>query len=61
MNHNEKIQAFRIALRIGGLDFGEQDIIIILAMNDLIEQKKGQATVDDILRVFKDAAKEAKQ
>ena len=53
MTQEEKITCLDIALRIAGFNAAKEAICFIVEPMELIESKKGETTLDDIVKVAK--------
>jgi hypothetical protein len=51
MTHDEKINYLRMSLNICSFQIKQQDIDLILTMYEMILLKKGDATIQDTLKI----------
>ena len=51
MTHDEKIQYLKIALGLVGIGIKNEDLNLIISVYDLVLEKKGETTLDDIVKV----------
>jgi uncharacterized membrane protein YqjE len=61
MKTDEKLIPLKVALRILGIDLQNVDLRVILAVIELLEEKKGTATLNEILEIAEKIAKEEKK
>jgi len=61
MKTDEKLIPLKVALRILGIDVQNVDLRVILAVIELLEEKKGTATLNEILEIAEKIAKEEKK